>query len=917
VGKTSGSDCQNPGGVVTESAMSFLRNVASGLWSLFRKERVDRELDEELGTYLEMETEEKMKQGMSRKDALRAVRLERGTLEGTKEVVRSAGWESFVETLWQDLRFATRMLRKSPGFAAVAVLTLALGIGANTAIFSLINSVMLKSLPVKEPEQLVLFTRSNLQSNAMTSFPYPFYGQVRDDNTVLSGVLCQTRMAPSLSVNGSSERTSGELVSGNFFEILGIKPYIGRLITPDDDRTAGANPVVVLSHGFWRRRFGSDPSVVGTTVHLNTIPMTVIGISAPQFESLNIGESPDVRVPMTMQAEMWARPSILESRGDWWLSIIGRLKPGVTNVQAQAALQSMLIAYMDENGRGSARSEYQRRVFQSERLHLLSAAKGLQGLAQRLSKPLVVLMAVVGAVLLIASVNIANLMLARTAARKREIAVRLALGAGRDRLIRQLLTESILLAGLGGLLGIAIAYRGGIVLLSLLATGRNPVSLDLAPDARVLGFTLLVSFCTGVLFGLAPALQSARPDVVPDLKGEATLLRGTRLRGRKLLVSAQVALSLLLLVAAGLFARSLHNLRAMDTGFDREDVLQLSMDPALSGYKPERLKPFYREVAARVSALPGVRSASLANIGLISSSSWGSGITVEGYTPRDGDRGPERNTVGPGYFTTLGIPLLLGRDFGPQDSETAPHVAIINEKFAHFYFGNENPLGRRIGPGGNQGPRDYTIVGVAKDGRYAGLREETPRFWYIPYEQYDRVKGLKLYVRTVGEPNKMVATIRREIQSIDRNVPVFDVWTLDAQVEDDLVTDRLVATLSGSFSILAVVLAAIGLYGVMVYSVARRTREIGIRIALGAHQGSVLWLVLREVVLLLALGIAVAIPASLALTRFVASMLYGVQGDIVPLVGATFLTSAVALMAGYLPARRAMRVDPIVALRYE
>ena len=824
-----------------------------------------------------------------------------------------------METLLQDFRYGMRMLRKNPVFAIIAILTLGLGIGANTAIFTLINAVMLRSLPVKNPEQLVFFSRSNIERKESPSFPYPFYREVRDQNTVLDGVICQSGMAPSLSVNGSSERVTGELVSGNFFEVLGIKPYIGRLFTSDDDRRPGAHPVVVLSYGFWKRRFGSDPSVVGTTIRLNSTAMTIVGVSAPAFESLNLGASPDIRAPMMMLSEMVPRASPLESRGDWWLRITGRLKPSISTERARAAIQPLLIAYMEANNAGRTRTEYDQRKFASERLLLLPAGKGNRGLANSLSSSLFVLMGVVGVVLLIACVNIANLLLARTAERQREFAVRLALGAVRGRLIRQLLTESFLLATAGGLLGIAAAYWVAKVLVTLLAPNHTTLSLNIAPDFRVLGFTFLTSLCATLLVGLAPSWQAVGRNVLPELKGDASSLTGFRLSGRKLLVSTQVSLSLTLLIGAGLFLRSLHNLRTMDTGFDREDVVQLTMDPTLVGYKAEQLNEFYREVAARVSALPGVRSASFANIGLLSGSIWGSGIKIEGHKSREGgDPGPDRNIVGPGYFATLRIPILLGRDFSAQDGKGTPNVAIVNEKFAKFYFGNRDPLGAHIGPEGDQGG-EYTIIGVAKDARYAHLREETPRFWYIPYEQFPRqLTALSLYVRTVGDPEKMVAAIRQQIQAIDRAVPVFNIHTLNGQIDEDLTSDRFVAILSSFFSTLAAILAALGLYGVLAYWVAGRTREIGIRMAIGANRGNILWLVLREAILLVAVGVAVAIPAAFGLTRLIGSMLYGIRGvDRVALLGATLLMWGVALLAGYLPARRATKIDPMVALRYE
>ena len=898
-----------------------MNNWLGELWrrltALVTRKQIDRDLEDEMRLHLELRAQQQAEAGIALDEAHHAAQRRFGNTLLMKETSRAVwGWH-WLETFAQDLQYALRTLRRSPGFTAAAVLSLALGIGANTAIFTLINALLLRTLPVHEPEELVWMKAANLETDGQRSFPYPFYRELRGHNSVFSGVLCYTGMSPALNVDGGSERISGEMVSGNYFDALGLKPHIGRLFTLEDEKTAGAGRVAVLSYGFWTRRFGADPGIAGRVIHLNTVPMTVIGVSPRDFDGLDIGRAVEVRVPVVMQAEMWARASMLENRDDWWLNIVGRLKPGIPRSQAEAALRPQLVAYIQAS-RKAPPTAYDRRMLASQRVVLRPMAGGEQNLGRQFHNSLYVLMAIVGAVLLIACVNIANLLLARSAARQREIAIRLALGAGRGRLIRQMLTESVLLAMIGGVLGIGVATAGTRLLISFLPqNGRVTPSLDLMPDLRVLAFTLAVSVLTGILFGLAPALQSVRIGVSPELKGGRAPAGTRRFALGKILVSVQVALSVLLLTAAGLFARSLHNLYALDTGFDRENVIALGLDPTGNGYKDEQVRQFYRDVLARVSALPGVRGASYAAIRLIDQSNWGSGIRMEGYTRPQGDPGPNRNVVGANYFHTLGIPIVLGRDFGLQDNEKSPHVAIVNEKFARFYFGNQNPIGRRIGPEGDKTPPDFAIVGVVKDGKYASLREELPRFWYIPVEQRD-AQDLTLYVRAAGNAEPMISTLRRVIHGIDPNALIDNPKTLEVQIDEDLAADRLLATLTTFFSALATVLASIGLYGVMAYSVARRTHDIGIRMALGAARSDVLWLVLRQALLLVVSGLALGVPLTWALTRLVSSLLYGLRPtDPLVLTGSVLILFAVAALASYLPARRASRLDPLAALHYE
>jgi predicted permease len=820
------------------------------------------------------------------------------------------------EHLAQDLRYAARALRNAPGFTAVAVLSLALGIGANTAIFSLIDALILRRLPVQRPEQLFALTRSNLPASSLGSFNYPFYRELRQRGDLFSGVLCERTMTPSLAVRGNVERVSQDLVSGNYFDVLGLKPYAGRLLHSYDETAPGADRLVVLSYAYWKRRFDGDAGAIGTVITLNTTPMTVVGVSPPEFDGLRAGLSPDVYVPITMWPWMFGDPSQVQSqRVDWFQFIVCRLKPGVAKGQAEAAVTAFYRNYTKENGPGAPLFL---RASDPLRLSLIPAATGLRSRAANAAAQLYVLMTVVGLVLLAACVNLANLLLARTAARQREIAVRLSLGAARGRIIRQLLTESMLLAGMGGGAGIVCAYWGAQLLFRFLMAGQFGMSIHLSPDWRILSFTLGVSLATGVLSGLAPAVRSTRFELAPELKGETARLPGTRIVWRKALVSTQIALSLLLLIGAGLFLRSLANLRMVNIGFDSRNVLEIALDATLSGYKQDGARAFYRDVAERVSHLPGVLSTSYARNGLITGLSSPSGITLEGYQPKPGDPNPYRNFVGPGYFATLRIPIIRGREFEPRDTKSSPHAAIVSESFARFYFGHDDPIGKRIGPGAGRGPADFEIVGIARDSKYDGLREQTKLFWYIPYQQYSSIDNIILYVRTASDPLTQVDSIRRAIRSVNPNVPTFRVKTIDEQIDEYLATDRMIAAASTFFSFLAALLAAIGLYGVMTYAIVTRTREIGIRVALGARQSDVVRPVMGEVAATILAGVAVGVPCAIALGRFVASMLFGLKpaDPIVLLAGCLFMTT-VALIAGYLPARRAARIDPMIALRFD
>ena len=892
------------------------------LRSLLRRERVDHELDDELQFHLEQQIEENLAAGVTPEEARYAARRSIGGLAQFKEQCRDARRVNWIADLGQDVRYALRILRKSPGFTATAVLSVALGTGINTAVFSLINAVLLRTLPVKNPEHLVVFNHDD--------FSYPMYQDLRDGNTVLSGLLCRFTIPASMSADGQTDRISAELVSGNYFQVLGVGALIGRTLTPDDARVPGAQPAVVLSNAFWRRRFGSDPGVVGKTIRLDGHPMTVVGITPAGFQGTEVGVSPDVRVPITMvRAMLPDLPSdvAMNDRGWGWLDLVGRLKDGVSRAQAESTLNAFYVHAREDEVHGVfkdlAASDKARLL--ADRLLLEPGSRGVSDLRETFSRQLWVLMAAVSVVLLIACMNVASLLLARAMARQKEIAVRLALGASRVRVVRQLVTESVILVLIATAASIFVARWGSHMLASFLPERRLPVALNVDPDMRVLGFAVIVSLVAGIFFGLAPALQITRSAVAPALQAHTSLsgLRGA-LTFRKVLTVAQVALSLLLVTGAGLFVRTLRNLKAVDIGYDRENVLLLELVPLLNGYSNDQSTRFFEQVIERVNQLPGVRSASIGSMGLLGPGLRIEGVRVEGENTPRAQGGGWINSVSPKYFETLKVPLLLGRAFTAHDTKSAPKVAIVNQTLARRFFGGGKGVGRHVVLGDVSG---IEIVGVVRDGKYKDVREEPrnvvavrgepPNVVYVPFEQ-SVVEQMTLYVRTVGDPAKVTSAIRREVQSVDANVPICKVRTLEAQLDESLSQERLVATLSSWFGTFALLLAAIGLYGVLAYSVTRRTNEIGLRMALGAERGGVIWMVVREALLLVGTGIAIGVPLALALARSVSSLLYGLKPtDSLTISTAVVLLFAVAATASYLPARRASHVDPMVALRYE
>jgi predicted permease len=848
-----------------------------------------------------------------------------------------------------DIRYAIRMLKKHPAFVLVAVLTIAIGVGANTALFSVVDAVLLKKLPVKDPDQLVLFNASwntekfgpggfngtnlfdpDTNFTVGTSFPLQTLARFRQEQSVLSDVFAFSPVDITMNAGGRAEVVSAQAVSGNYYSALGVPAHVGRTITDTDDN-AGVTPVAVLSHRFWTRRFNGDPSIVGKQVNLNNVAFTIAGVTPEAFTGTSeVGSTQDVTIPIAWEQQVSGERTNLRGAGIWWLRVMGRLKPGATIEQAQEAFaEPFQASVLEHRAARQARATQPLRTIDPKDLPRLGAISGSQGemdSRRGLAAPLRLLLGVVGVVLLIACANVANLLLARASARQKEIAVRLALGASRGRLIRQLLTESVLLAVAGGALGMLFALwiKNGLLVVTEWG-GPDMTALEPSLDLRVFGFTFGLSVLTGFVFGIVPALRATRFDLTPTLKDAA---RGSSAINRSLLskslVVAQVSLSVLLLMGAGLLVRTLRNLQHVETGFNSQNLLLFSIDPSLIGYEDDRLAAFYEQMFARLEAVPGVQAVTFSRNALLSYSANTSSVYLDGEFGPDGklrDSDTKIHTVRENFLPAMEIPLLLGRNLSPQDDARAQRVAVVNQAFVKAHFPNTNPLGKRFGFEPDK-PGEIEIVGVARDAKYTSQRAAIEPTAYQPWRQaIDRMQIATVEVRTNGDPSSFVAGIREAMQQVDSNLPLTNIRTQIEQADKTLAMERTLAKLFTLFGLIAQQLAAIGLYGVMAYTVAQRTKEIGIRMALGADRARVLKMILRQGMVLTVIGVGIGLAAAYMLTKYLESlteMLFGVEArDPWTFLASGGLLIVVALVACLIPARRATRVDPLVALRYE
>jgi predicted permease len=890
---------------------------------LFRRKDVEREMDAEMRFHFDKLLEDFRFQGHSPEEARRRARLEFGGIDQLKDDARDTRLADYVDRFAREIRMAGRNLLRSPGFTAVAILTLALGIGVNTVMFSLFDQLLLRDLPIRNPDRLVAFHGNFVtpgmyrSSDRLMSFSWPKYRDFRDRCPVFEGVAARFVTPGSLEYNGAAERVAVELVSGNYFDVIGVGAAVGRVLTPEDTRGATGQPVIVLGYTYWQRRFGGDRGIVGKPVRVNGLPMNVVGVSAAGFHSMDRGNDDDIRVPISQKNLFTPTWTGVGNRMWAWLNIVARIKPGMPRRQAETGAGVFYHQVLLDEAKTLPPSYPRHKEFLADHLDLIPASAGMTDQAGEQKAFFTELMAIGGVVLLIACVNLAGLLMARTTARQRELAIRLALGAGRMGLVRQLLTENLLLAAAGGAAGVLIA--------TLLVTpaSRFVISsdagrlVDSPMDLRVLLFALAVSLATAIAFALAPALQMRRSTLADVLRTESgSSASHGQVRLRKAMVTAQLAFCVWLMIAAGLFARSLARLRSTNLGFRKEHLITFQLDPMISGYKPADAIAAYRRVSDALAALPGVTSVANSDYGVFTGGINIMALRIEGYHPPPPDTGTQVREllVSPGYLRTLGMQLIRGRDFTPADLQQPVKTAIVNDAFVQKYFGGANPVGRHIGFMNPSHP-ELQVVGVVRNQRYYGPSGEENPFYYLPVEQNGR---LSFYVRVWQTPEAMLATIGRTVAQQAPGVPLDHLRTMDDMFDEIIGSKSRIAVLAGFFGLLATLLAAIGLYGVMAFNVTRRTQEIGIRMAIGAARGNVLRMVIREVALVIAGGLLIGLPSGLALARLVRSQLYGVSPmDTTSVAVAAAIVTAIALIAGFLPARRATRIDPVRALRWE